>query len=698
LAMAIGCSVTRGGDNEDKDTTFLLLLDDKSYRQSARTTYETMIRTSQDHQHHEETGRNSIMDGLRDGRPCDDNSSSLLSDDMAEPLISTAPASPPPPPPLPLPQPLHHPDRSAGSAEGTLLEQFLFFMSGLGSSLGYIATLSSLVYLRELYGSNSFVYLNLAVYLPLLPISVGQARYDQQFDLYHSTRTTFLFRSVVGFLCILLGTYGLMVGIGNQIVSPATQHTSHDDGYDERQQVQDEPQHAPSSFIWVIFCSLLQGTGGAILLGQLNQLATFVGDSHNSNRPDEFRTGSDNEIPAAATINADSLPRKFKATVSAGVQASALAVLAASAVSGFGTMNGEKFVLFMGIVNGLETLCFIMSLWLLLGRPRVVASMRRRDVSIQVLSTDSEIEDFTDHEGSASGLDFGISSSLSPQSFQLGANTTRSSVLSSPSDAYHPRDASGVEKPEDSSSPHQFNFHENEVSQLSYSNEQRLEDHETLLEPSVPSSGNVLQSPQRPSISFSRDDLWRHSRSCCFVMALTLIPSFLVGSWFTNVQTNWMELAQILFYVRIGSDLVGRLATIIFPPSSSGSKAVRDLLWLAGLRWGAVLIFFLNSSKLLPIPRSFDGDRLNNDSNDAMFFLGGKNHSARDYLSIVLVGSIAFFSGYLVTSCYQLAPLQLPIEVRPMLAAKQASLLTVAFSVSAITGLVTSFVLVEVGL
>ena len=651
-----------------------------------------MIR-SQDHQHHREetAGRNSTMDCLRHGRRTDDNSSSLLSDDMAEPLISTSsafPSSLSPPPPLPLPQLLQHPDPSAGSAEGIVLEQFLFFMSGLGSSLGYIATLSSLVYLRELYGSNSFVYLNLAVYMPLLPISVGQARYDQLFDLYHSTRTTFLFRSVVGFLCILLGTYGLMVGIGNQIVGPATQDTSNDDYHDEGQQSQDQPHQAPSSFTWVVFCSLLQGTGGAILLGQLNQLATFVGDSHN--RLDESRTGNENETPAATNINDDSLPRKFKATVSAGVQASALAVLAASAVSGFGTMNGEKFVLFMGIVNGLETLCFIMSLWLLLGRPRVVASMRRRDVSIHILSNDSEIDNFTDHDSSATCLDYGNSSSMPSRPFQIGANSTWSSIVSSPSDTYHPIDSREVEETEDPSSL---------VPQISYDNEQRLEDHETLLEATVADSENIHhQSPQRPSISFSRDDLWLHSRSCCFIMALTLIPSFLVGSWFTNVQTNWMELAQVLFYVRIGSDLVGRLATIIFPVSSSGSKAVRDLMWLAGLRWGAVVIFFLNSSKQIPIPWSFDGDRHTNSSNNVMFYFGGKNHSARDYLSIVLVGSIAFFSGYLVTSCYQLAPLQLPIEVRPMLAAKQASLLTVAFSVSAIIGLVTSFVLVEVGL
>jgi len=63
------------------------------------------------------------------------------------------------------------------------------------------------------------------------------------------------------------------------------------------------------------------------------------------------------------------------------------------------------------------------------------------------------------------------------------------------------------------------------------------------------------------------------------------------------------------------------------------------------------------------------------------------------------VAGIAFCSGYLVTSCYQLAPQQLPGTPRVKAAnvAKQSSLLTVAFSVSAIGGLVTSFVLVAIG-
>merc|ERR1719464_398792 len=62
-------------------------------------------------------------------------------------------------------------------------------------------------------------------------------------------------------------------------------------------------------------------------------------------------------------------------------------------------------------------------------------------------------------------------------------------------------------------------------------------------------------------------ELVYYSRYCCLGLALTLIPSFLVGSWFTHVQTDWLCLEQILFYTRIGSDLIGRFVTMYYPPT-----------------------------------------------------------------------------------------------------------------------------------
>jgi hypothetical protein len=432
------------------------------------------------------------------------------------------PSSPPPSP------------HSHSSSEDTnLLEQLLFFACGLGSSLGYIATLSSLVYFKILYGPDSFVDLNLAVYLPLLPISLAQARWDRYYDQQYQSRRTFLVRGVVGFGLILLGTIRMILNEGGGL----------------------------ALLIWQ---TSLQGSGGAILYGTLNQLASFVG-----------RDG-----------------RRLKATVSAGVQASALVVLAVSLWTGFRTGNADKFSTFLWSIATIETLCFAMFLWLLLARQSVAASMIRRDSSIQ-LDNDAVV------------------------------------TLASVSD-----------------------------------------DNLLLEEPLIARRSSSPSSSPRTIINMSFAQLWNQTRACCLILIVTLVPSFVVGSWFTRVQTDWIALAQVLFYVRIGADFFGRLATIVVPP-----RSIPCLGWAALGRLVPTVLFFINARA-------------------AGVFLSGMYG---DILSIVLVAIISFLSGYLVTGCFQLAPLGLPSEIREMNSAKQASLLTVAFSVAAIGGLVSSFVLIAFG-
>lgn len=401
------------------------------------------------------------------------------------------------------------------------LEQILFFGAGLGSSVCYIATLSSLVHFKLLYGANSFVYLNLAVYLPLLPISLAQARWDQSIDLQYSSRVTFLVRGMVGYLLGLLGTILMIRKDGN-------------------------PQ---SGLTNLIIHTLLQGTGGAILYGTLNQLASFVG-------------GDDGQ--------------SLKAAVSAGVQASAVVVLAVSTVTGFGTHDASKFSWFLWNIVGVESICFVGFILLLLARPTVAIAMIRRDSSLQL-------------------------------------------------DADFIGDDALMERP--------------------------------LVV--------ISRNPVSPTLGLSFLALLEKSKSCCFVLMATLIPSFLVGSWFTRVQTNWIRLASCLFYVRIVSDFLGRFATIIIPPRNTSCLINTCLLRLV-----PIALFFMNAHQ----PTRF-----------------------ADALSIGLVAIIAFLSGYLVTGCYQFAPLELDWEVREVNAAKQASLLTVAFSVSAIGGLLSSFFLMVLG-
>ena len=232
-----------------------------------------------------------------------------------------------------------------------VLDQLLFFMAGLGSSLGYIASLSSLVYFQQLLGDNFFVSLNLAVFVPLVPISIAQALWDQQYDQFYATQRTFVVRGVVAYFLIVLGTLGMILLFQNK-----------------------NDKHIRS--ISVIACAFLQGTGGAILYGQLNQLASFM-------TKNGFDNGGRPTDPEDTDASSSTMPKKFKATVSAGVQASALVALLLSWTSQFGTMNASRFVPFLWSNTVVVVFCFACLLWLLLANRRVRASMVHRDSSIR---------------------------------------------------------------------------------------------------------------------------------------------------------------------------------------------------------------------------------------------------------------------------------------------------------------------------
>lgn len=374
-----------------------------------------------------------------------------------------------------------------------------------------------------LYGPDSYVYLNLAIFLPLLPISLAQARWDQYYDYVFESRRTFLFRGLLAFGLSIWGTVAM--------ISPRSK--------------------GMGVFIWN---ALLQGTGGAILYGTLNQLASFLGTS-------------------------DTERRRSKATVSAGVQASALVVLLVTTTSGFGSDNSERFAAFLWMIVAIESICMVMFLLLLLNQSSVAESMIRRDSSLQLASLLLEDEE----------------------------NDMQSNM----------------EEP-------------------------------LLLDSAAATADDEMPGSARQS---SYSELWKYSKSCSMVLFVTLVPSFLVGAWFTHVPTEWTRLPQILFYTKIGADLLGRLATIAMPP-----KSICCLQWTALLRVFPVVLFFTWNSN-------------------------------SDLWTIALVAIISFLSGYLVTGCLQLAPQCLPNELRSNNLAKQASLLTVSFSVAAVCGLLASFAL-----
>lgn len=128
------------------------------------------------------------------------------------------------------------------------------------------------------------------------------------------------------------------------------------------------------------------------------------------------------------------------------------------------------------------------------------------------------------------------------------------------------------------------------------------------------------------------------------------------------IKTHNEMLPKILFYVRIGSDFISRFFAGCKPPSST-----RELIFISVCRLFLVVAFFVNASSVAS--------------------------QYGDMFSIALVANIAFGSGYLVTGCYQLAPLQLPEEAKETNAAKQAALLNLAFSFSALIGVLSSLVL-----
>lgn len=160
-------------------------------------------------------------------------------------------------------------------------------------------------------------------------------------------------------------------------------------------------------------------------------------------------------------------------------------------------------------------------------------------------------------------------------------------------------------------------------------------------------------------------ELWNSTWQACGALMVTVGSSMAVASWFNRVQsedpTN-LSLPQVLFYVRLFADLLGRPATLFFP-----IKSIRCIGVMAGLRISVVPIFFIYCSTDI-IPKN-------------------------DALVIASVALFSFSSGYLATSCYQLAPALLTEDLHVSASSKQAGLLNVCFAVSVLLGLLVSFIL-----
>ena len=520
-------------------------------------------------------------------------------------------------------------------------EILLFFSCGVGTSICYIATLSSLVYYMIHYGKNLYVYLNLAVYIPLLPISILQMIYDQYYDRMYRSYNTYFFRGMIGFILSIVGTIGVATTTTHVTTSTDTTTTNISPKVTE-----------------LLISAFLQGTGGAILLGTLNQMASFVMETKSllviqqSLSPPPSNEG----LFVSSSSNAGVSGRRLKAALSAGVQASALIVLLISILTGFIATTAKshhtdanidsndtdndhdvndkqqhrEYRTFFYSIVGLECVLCVVFIILMYYHPPVVISMKRRDLSI-LQQRQRQRQQVIGGDGGDSGGGGGGGEGRIDTGDDAGAGDRMMTL--------------GVEESKQLDQSESFDDEEDPLRVPLLSQEERPQEQER--QPPPPPQ-------QQQELSFV--ELWNISKSCCIILFITLLPSFLVGTWFTHVHTQWMVLPQILFYVRIGSDFVGRIATLYVTP-----KSVSCLTYTSLFRLLPVVFFFLNASTtskslLLSLlfphhhsSRSITGDEEGIPDHDAI-------HTISDYISIGLVAWIAFLSGYLVTGCFQLAP------------------------------------------
>jgi len=201
-----------------------------------------------------------------------------------------------------------------------LKESILFFLSAAGSTLGWTALLSNLVFYTDTLGVDSFLILNLAVYGPLLPITLLQTIFDSKFDQQFKSMKSFIFRGSVAFLTTFICL----------ILLPWTS----------------------KSLKNVSITALFLGLSSAILHGMLKQMASFVYPSCG-------------RLPAAVT---------------AGMQASAVFVLIISIACDFDDYNSSRGMEKFFFANAAVLVVCWCSFYALLRSSRgVMKSMRRRD-------------------------------------------------------------------------------------------------------------------------------------------------------------------------------------------------------------------------------------------------------------------------------------------------------------------------------
>lgn len=213
----------------------------------------------------------------------------------------------------------------------------LFFFSAVGCTMGWTAVLSNLVYYSAVLGMNSYLFLNLAVFTPLVPITLAQAKWDSYYDQRFQSIRSFSFRGIVGFF----------VTVATVALAPWASH----------------------SMAALLILTTMMGTASAILHGMLKQMASFI-------------------YPNCA---------RLPAAVTSGMQASAAFVLIVSLATGFGS-SGESeaestIIVFYLSIAVLTILCWLCFHVLMSRCQDVYSSMLRRDSSLSEMLIMEEQDD-----------------------------------------------------------------------------------------------------------------------------------------------------------------------------------------------------------------------------------------------------------------------------------------------------------------
>jgi hypothetical protein len=200
-----------------------------------------------------------------------------------------------------------------------LKESVLMFFAAAGCTICYTSVLSNLVYYSLTMGVESYLFLNLTIYGPMLPITIAQTIWDGNFDREVGSLGAYSFRGLLGFsvscICILLMPFA------NQLIP-------------------------------LLIVSLFLGLASATLHGMLKQMASFI-------YPGCFR------LAAAAT---------------AGMQASAAPVLFVSFATGFGRGSSSDGIrIFYFSIAGLLLFCWGCFRILISNSTGVSRGMQRQD-------------------------------------------------------------------------------------------------------------------------------------------------------------------------------------------------------------------------------------------------------------------------------------------------------------------------------